>query len=199
MQKIICQNLNSILPSLLGRFWPFVGLLLYFFLNRIIHICIFKQVPKYLATGLTRPSGTNSPPAEASTQGLKCKTNTIINKLYDKTKACVFTEFWCKLWHSVHVLLDWNWTWPILGQGQCHINLPFYPIPNQEKQSQQRKGNEEGLGRTCLLKCIPWNFAIDGKNNITTSKWYHEYFLNYSLHFSTYDHIISVKTVKQLY
>jgi hypothetical protein len=32
---------------------------------------------KYLATGLKRPSGTNSPPAESSTQGLKCKTNTI--------------------------------------------------------------------------------------------------------------------------
>jgi hypothetical protein len=37
----------------------------------------FKQVLKYLATGLKRPSGTNSPPAEASTQGLKYKTNTI--------------------------------------------------------------------------------------------------------------------------
>jgi hypothetical protein len=30
MQKIICQNLNSILPILLGRFWPFVGLPLYY-------------------------------------------------------------------------------------------------------------------------------------------------------------------------
>jgi hypothetical protein len=48
-----------------------------FFLDSIIHIRIFKQVPKYLATGLKRPSGTYSPPAEASTQGFKCKTNTI--------------------------------------------------------------------------------------------------------------------------
>jgi hypothetical protein len=34
---------------------------IYFFLDRIIHIRIFKQVPnsKYLATGLKRPSGTN--------------------------------------------------------------------------------------------------------------------------------------------
>jgi hypothetical protein len=47
------------------------------FFARIIHFGIFKEVPKYLATGLKRPSGTNSPPAEASTQGLKCKTNTI--------------------------------------------------------------------------------------------------------------------------
>jgi hypothetical protein len=37
----------------------------------------FKQVPKYLATGLKRPSETNSPPAEASTQWLKYKSNTI--------------------------------------------------------------------------------------------------------------------------
>jgi hypothetical protein len=49
----------------------------YFFRDRIIHIRILKQVPKYLATGLKRPLGTNSPPAEVSTQGLKCKTNTI--------------------------------------------------------------------------------------------------------------------------
>jgi hypothetical protein len=39
--------------------------------NLHIHIRIFKQVPKYLATGLLRPLGTCSPPAEASTQGLK--------------------------------------------------------------------------------------------------------------------------------
>jgi hypothetical protein len=32
----------------------------YFFLDRIIHIRIIKQVPKYLATRLKRPSGTNS-------------------------------------------------------------------------------------------------------------------------------------------
>jgi hypothetical protein len=43
----------------------------------MIHIRIFKQVPKYLAAGLKRPSGTNSPPGEASTQVFKCKTNTI--------------------------------------------------------------------------------------------------------------------------
>jgi hypothetical protein len=49
----------------------------YFFLDSIIHIRIFKQVPKYLATGLYRPSGTYSPQAEASTEELKCKTNTI--------------------------------------------------------------------------------------------------------------------------
>jgi hypothetical protein len=39
---------------------------------------MFKQIPKYFATGLKRPSRTNSPPAaEASTQELKCKTNII--------------------------------------------------------------------------------------------------------------------------
>jgi hypothetical protein len=38
--------------------------------NLFIHIRNFKQVPKYLATGLQRPSGTYSPPAEASIQGL---------------------------------------------------------------------------------------------------------------------------------
>jgi hypothetical protein len=48
-----------------------------FFIDSCIYIRIFKQVPKYLATGLQRPSRTYSPPAEASTQGLKCKTNTI--------------------------------------------------------------------------------------------------------------------------
>jgi hypothetical protein len=50
-----------------------------FFLGSFIHIRIFKQVPKYLATGLKRPSRTHSPPAdlEASTQGLKWKINTI--------------------------------------------------------------------------------------------------------------------------
>jgi hypothetical protein len=37
----------------------------------------FKAVPKYLVTGLWRHSRTNSPSAEASTQGLKCKTNTL--------------------------------------------------------------------------------------------------------------------------
>jgi hypothetical protein len=42
-----------------------------------MHIRILKQVPKYLATGLYRPSGNISPPAKASTQGLKCKTNTL--------------------------------------------------------------------------------------------------------------------------
>ena len=50
---------------------------IYFLLDRFIHIRISKQIPKYLPTGLKRPSGTNSPPAEASTQGLKCKVNTI--------------------------------------------------------------------------------------------------------------------------
>jgi hypothetical protein len=50
---------------------------IYFFLDSLIHIRIFKQVPKYLATGLQRPSGTYNPPAEASTQGLKWKINTI--------------------------------------------------------------------------------------------------------------------------
>jgi hypothetical protein len=48
-----------------------------YFLDSSVHIRILKQVPKYLATGLWRPSGTNSPPAEASTKGLKCKTNTL--------------------------------------------------------------------------------------------------------------------------
>jgi hypothetical protein len=47
-----------------------------FFLSELF-IFVFKKVPKYLATGLKRPSGTNSPPAEVSTQGLKYKTNTI--------------------------------------------------------------------------------------------------------------------------
>jgi hypothetical protein len=47
------------------------------FFNNTIHFRILKQVPKYLATGLWRPSGTNSPSAEASTQGLKCQTDTI--------------------------------------------------------------------------------------------------------------------------
>jgi hypothetical protein len=50
---------------------------MYFFLDNIIHIRIFKKVPKYLATGLKIPSGNNSPPTEVSTQGLKYKTNTI--------------------------------------------------------------------------------------------------------------------------
>jgi hypothetical protein len=52
---------------------------MYFFLDISIHNRIFKQVMKSLATGLKRPSGTysDSPPAEALTQGLKCKTNTI--------------------------------------------------------------------------------------------------------------------------
>ena len=50
---------------------------IYFLLDSCIHIRIFKQILKYLATGLYRPSGTNSPSAEASTQGLKCKANTI--------------------------------------------------------------------------------------------------------------------------
>jgi hypothetical protein len=36
-------------------------------------IRILKQVPKYLATGLNRPSGTYSLPVEASIHGLKCK------------------------------------------------------------------------------------------------------------------------------
>jgi hypothetical protein len=44
-----------------------------FFLRAIIHIFIFKQVPKYLATRLYRPLGTYSPPAEASTQWLNVK------------------------------------------------------------------------------------------------------------------------------
>jgi hypothetical protein len=35
------------------------------------------QIPKYLATGLYRPSVTYRLPAEAWTQGLKCKTNTL--------------------------------------------------------------------------------------------------------------------------
>jgi hypothetical protein len=56
---------------------------------------IFKQVPKYLATGLKRPSRTYSPPAEASAQGLKCKTNMIpilmhqmrISSLFSFTQA----------------------------------------------------------------------------------------------------------------
>jgi hypothetical protein len=37
--------------------------------DRIYHIRIFKQIPKYLATGLRQPQGTNSPAAKASTQG----------------------------------------------------------------------------------------------------------------------------------
>jgi hypothetical protein len=40
-----------------------------FFLDSIIHIRIFKQVPKYLATGLERPSGTYSSVAEAPHRG----------------------------------------------------------------------------------------------------------------------------------
>jgi hypothetical protein len=39
-------------------------------------IHIVKQIPKYLATGLQRPEGTNSPPAEVSTQGFNVKLNT---------------------------------------------------------------------------------------------------------------------------
>jgi hypothetical protein len=50
----------------------------YFFLDSIIHISIFKASTEVLSYyRLKRPSGTYSPPAEASTQGLKCKTNTI--------------------------------------------------------------------------------------------------------------------------
>ena len=45
------------------------------------HSKIMPVLPAWPAlfhsSGLKRPSGTNSPPAEASTQGLKCKTNTI--------------------------------------------------------------------------------------------------------------------------
>jgi hypothetical protein len=48
-----------------------------FFLTVLFIYVFLKQVPKYLATELKGPSGTYSPPAEASTQGLKCKTNTI--------------------------------------------------------------------------------------------------------------------------
>jgi hypothetical protein len=44
---------------------------IFYFLDSSIQIPIFKQVLKYIATGLQRSSGTNSPPAEASTQGLK--------------------------------------------------------------------------------------------------------------------------------
>jgi hypothetical protein len=47
-------------------------------LHHNIYIYIYKQVPKYLATGLWRPSETNGPPAETSTQRLKCKANTLI-------------------------------------------------------------------------------------------------------------------------
>jgi hypothetical protein len=59
-------------PSFRYEFINFV-----FFLTIFIFFGIFKQEPKYLATGLHRPLGTYSPPAEASTQGLNCKTNTI--------------------------------------------------------------------------------------------------------------------------
>jgi hypothetical protein len=47
------------------------------FCGEFIRFTLFKQVPKYLTTGLKRPSGTYSPAAEASTQGLKCKIRTI--------------------------------------------------------------------------------------------------------------------------
>jgi hypothetical protein len=40
-----------------------------FFFTVLFIFVYLKQVPKYLATGLKRPSGTYSPPAEASTQG----------------------------------------------------------------------------------------------------------------------------------
>jgi hypothetical protein len=53
--------------------WP-LGLL---FLVSFIHIRILKRVPKYLDTGLQRSSGSNSPPAEALTQGFKYKSNMI--------------------------------------------------------------------------------------------------------------------------
>jgi hypothetical protein len=59
-------------PSFWDEFIKFTFFSTIFFMFRI-----FNQVPKYLATGLYRPSGTYSPPAEASTQELKCKTNTI--------------------------------------------------------------------------------------------------------------------------
>jgi hypothetical protein len=60
----------------------------------------FKQVPKYLATGLKRPSGTNSPPAEASTQGLKYKTNTIpilMHQMRISTNQVSVMSFVCKV------------------------------------------------------------------------------------------------------
>jgi hypothetical protein len=50
---------------------------IYFFLVSFIHIRISKQALKYLAIGLERPSDICSLPAEASTQGLKCKSNAI--------------------------------------------------------------------------------------------------------------------------
>jgi hypothetical protein len=53
-------------PSFWDEFLKFT------FLDRIIQIRIFKQVLKYLATELKRPSGTYSPPAEASNQVLVC-------------------------------------------------------------------------------------------------------------------------------
>jgi hypothetical protein len=49
----------------------------FLFLGSSIQICILMEVPKYLATGLYRHSGTYSPPAECSTHGLKCQTNLI--------------------------------------------------------------------------------------------------------------------------
>jgi hypothetical protein len=58
-------------------FWDEYIVSIKFFFTSSIHNGILKQAPKYLATWLWIPSGTNSPPAEASTQGLKCKTNTI--------------------------------------------------------------------------------------------------------------------------
>jgi hypothetical protein len=51
----------------------------FFFLGNSINIRIFKQVPKYLATELGKPSGIYNPPAEASTQGLKHRTLCIMN------------------------------------------------------------------------------------------------------------------------
>jgi hypothetical protein len=38
-----------------------------FFFTVLFIFVFLKQVPKYIATGLKRPSGTYSPPAEAST------------------------------------------------------------------------------------------------------------------------------------
>jgi hypothetical protein len=82
-EKILCHEIE---PNLLKAralhdgdnplFWEeFIKFC--YFLDCFFYIRIFKQAPKYLATGLYRPSGTYSPPAEASTQGLKWKTNTI--------------------------------------------------------------------------------------------------------------------------
>jgi hypothetical protein len=85
------------------------------FLYSFVHVCIFKQVPTYLATGLQRPSGTYSPPAEASTQGFKSKTN-VIPILMNQILLKIIRSF-----YNLHVV------WHISRHNMC--NVIFHKTP----------------------------------------------------------------------